>query len=72
MMRVRSRSSPWIISELKDLMHIRDILKIKASKTNDPNNWALFKKQRNIVNKQIRSAKQVYYQNSFNKHTSDS
>ena len=71
-MRVRSRSSPWITSELKDLMHNRDILKIKASKTNDPNDWALFKKQRNIVNKQIRSAKQVYYQNSFNKHTSDS
>ena len=59
-------------SELKDFMHNRDILKIKVSKTNDPNDWALFKKQRNIVNKQIRSAKQVYYQNSFNKHTSDS
>ena len=71
-MRVRSRSSPWITSELKDSMHNRDILKIKASKTNDPNDWALFKKQRNITNKQIRSAKLVYYQNSFNKHTSDS
>ena len=70
-MRVRSRSSPWITSELKDLMHNRDILKIKASKTNDPTDWALFKKQRNTVNKQIRSAKQVYYQNSFNKHTSN-
>ena len=52
-------------------MHNRDILKIKASKKNDPNDWALFKKQRNITNKQIRSAKLVYYQNSFNKHTSD-
>ena len=71
-MRVRSRSSPWITSELKDSMHNRDILKIKASKTNDPNDWALFNKQRNITNKQIRSAKLVYYQNSFNKHTSDS
>ena len=70
-MRVRSRRSPWITSELKDLMHNRDILKIKASKTNDPTDWALFKKQRNIVNKQIRSAKQVYYQNSFNKLTSN-
>ena len=71
MMRIRSQSSPWITSELKDLMHNRDILKIKASKTNDPTDWALFKKQRNIVNKQIRSAKQVYYLNSFNMHTSN-
>ena len=71
-MRVRSRSSPWITSELKDFMHNRDILKIKASKTNDPNHSALFKKKRNIVNKKIHSPKQVYYQNSFNKHTSDS
>ena len=71
-MRVRSRSSPWITAELKDLMHNRDILKIKAIKTNDPNDWAVFKKQRNLVNKQVRLAKQVYYQNIFNKHTSDS
>ena len=71
-MRVRSRSSPWITAGLKDLMHNRDILKIKAIKTNDPNDWAVFKKQRNLVNKQVRLAKQVYYQNIFNKHTSDS
>ena len=32
----------------------------------------IFRKQRNITNKQIRSAKLVYYQNSFNKHISDS
>ena len=31
-------------------MHDRDILKIKASKSNDSNDWSLFKKQRNIVN----------------------
>ena len=49
-----------------------DILKIKASKTNDPNDWTLFKKHRNIINKQIRSARLVYYRNSFNKHISDS
>ena len=71
-MRVRTRSSPWITSELKKRMHDRDILKIKASKSNDSNDWSLFKKQRNIVNSEIRLAKQAYYQNSFNKHTGDS
>ena len=34
--RVRGRSSPWITSELKKQMHERDILKIKAIKSNDP------------------------------------
>ena len=71
-MRVRARSSPWITSELKDLMHSRDILKIKAIRSNDPRDWALFKKQRNLVNKQIQLAKQIYYQNSFNDHIGDS
>ena len=31
-------------------MHDRDILKIKASKSNDSNDWSLFKKQRKIIN----------------------
>ena len=36
-MRVRARSAPWITSELKKRMHDQDILKIKACKSNDPN-----------------------------------
>ena len=64
--------SPWITSELKKRMHDRDILKIKASKSNDSNDWSLFKKQRNIVNSEIRLAKQSYYQNSFKKYMGDS
>ena len=71
-MRVRTRSPPWITSELKKRMHDRDILKIKASKSDDSNDWSLFKKQRNIVNSEIRLAKQAYYQNSFNKYMGDS
>ena len=55
-------------------MHDRNILKIKVNKykSNDSNDWSLFKKQRNIVNSEIRLAKQTYYQNSFNKYTGDS
>ena len=47
-------------------MYDRDILKIKACKSNDPNDWTQFKKLRNIVNSEISLAKQTYYQNSFN------
>ena len=71
-MYVRTRSSPWITSELKKPMHDRDILKIKATKSNHSNDWPLFIKQRNIVNSEIRLAKKAYFQNSFNKHTGDS
>ena len=53
-------------------MYDRDILKIKACKSNDPNDWTQFKKLRNIVNSQISLAKQAYYQNSFNQYTGDS
>ena len=72
-MRVRARSSPWITSELKKRMHDRDILKIKACKSNDPNDWTQLKKLRNIVNSEISGlAKQAYYQNSSNQYTGDS
>ena len=70
--RVRARSSPWITSGIKSLMHKRDILKIKAIKSNAPNDWMLYKIQRNITNKEIRLTKQAYYQNSFNEHKGDS
>ena len=49
-------------------MYDRDILKIKAYKSNDPNDWTQFKKLRNIVNSEISLAKQAYYQNSFNQY----
>ena len=55
-MRVHARSSPRITSTLKRRMHDRDILKIKASKSKNPGDWMQFKKQRNIVNKEIRLA----------------
>ena len=65
---------PWIraCSELRKRMHDRDILKIKASKSNDSRDWTLYKKQRNLVNSEIRLAKQAYYQNSFNECMGDS
>ena len=70
--RVRGRGSPWITSELKKQMHERDILIIKVIKSNDPAAWAKFKKQRNIVNKAVKQAKQFYYQTSFSDHKGDS
>ena len=53
-MCVRTCGFPWITSELKIRVHDQDILKINTSKCNDPSDWTRFKKQRNIVNKEIR------------------
>ena len=36
---------------IKGLMHKRDILKIKAIKSNAPSDWMLYERQRNITNK---------------------
>ena len=70
--RVRARGSPWITSELKNIMHNRDILKLKAIRSNNLNDWEKFKQQRNKVNQAIRAAKQRYYHSMLSEHKSDS
>ena len=70
--RVRARGSPWITSELKKQMHDRDILKLRAIRSKNPNDWVHFKRQRNKVNSATRLAKEVYYQNMLNEHKGDS
>ena len=63
--RVRLSKSPWINSNLKKLMHKRDILKLKAIRSKNPSDWREFRKHRNFVNSQVRIAKQSYYNNAF-------
>ena len=60
--RVRSKNSPWITAGLKERMHNRDTLKIKAIKSNDPHDWANFKRMRNKVNTEIKAGKLIILQ----------
>ena len=69
--RVRSKSCPWITAGLKERMHNRDTLKIKAIKSNDPHDWANFKRMRNKVNTEIKAAKKVFYNNKFIENNGD-
>ena len=46
-------------------MHNRDTLKIKAVKSNDPLDWANFKRMRNKINTEIKAAKKFFYSNKF-------
>ena len=63
--RVRPSKCPWITPQLKKCMCERDKLKRKATITNDPWDWANFKKFRNQVNNKIKNAKEIYYKNAF-------
>jgi len=54
---VNASKSPWITSEVKNLMYRRDRLKMKALRTGDPRDWSNFKKLRNEVNNSIKNAK---------------
>ena len=69
--RVRSETSPWITADLKNLMYSRDIMKIKAINSTDPNDWACFKRMRNKVSVAIRQAKELFYKNKFSKFDGD-
>ena len=60
--RVRSKNSPWITTDLKERMHNRDTLKIKAMKSKDLHDWANFKRMRDKVNTEIKAAKEFFLQ----------
>ena len=69
--RVRSKNSPWITAGLKERMHNRDTLKIKAIKSYDLYDWANFKGMRNKVNTEIKAPKELFYNNKFTETNGD-
>ena len=63
--RVKASKAPWISSHLKGEMHKRDILKIKAIRSNDTLDWLIFKKMRNSVHQNIVRGKENYFKRAF-------
>ena len=61
-----TNKSPWITSELTELMHEREYHQKQAHKTNLEYHWQQFRELRNLVNNQVKLAKSKYYQNSVN------
>ena len=59
--RVRGSKSPWITTELKKMMHLRDRLRIKAIRSGDAIDRNNFKRARNNVNNAIENAKKSYF-----------
>ena len=69
--RTRPTKSPWITTILKKRMNVRDRLKKKAIKTENTSIWNQFRKLKNQVNQEIKSAKKAYYNNAFNNCAGD-
>ena len=46
-------------------MHNRDATKKKAMASNDPRDWAKYKKLRNTINNNIKTSKASSYSNAF-------
>ena len=53
-------------------MHDRDILTLKASRSNDSNDWLAFKRCRNSVNTEIKQIKELYYKKALYANEGDS
>ena len=70
--RVRSCKSPWITPYLKKCMHERDLLEMKANRSNDSNDWRIFKTLRNQVKYENKQAKESYYKDALNTNKGNS
>ena len=70
--RVRSGKVPWITSDLRKGMRDRDVAKRKAIKSNNPQDWAMYKRLRNRINGEVKSTKASYYASAFFQSNGDS
>ena len=60
--KIKGRLCPWLSSDVKSEMNLRDNLLRKARKTNREVDWSSYKRQRNKVNAQVKKSKSNYYQ----------
>ena len=56
----------WITPRLKKRLHARDILKLKATRSGDADDWRNFKNLRNTVNSEIKRVKECQYKHALN------
>ena len=68
---VKSKSSPWITSKLRQKMRKRDFFKKKKVNQNSQQEWNDYKKARNEVNAIIREARANFFNDSIKKHSGD-
>ena len=70
--RVKGVSIPWINNKINELMKDRDFHHRRAVKTNSVHHWARYRSLKNLVNREIKSAKSKYYCDLINEAKGDS
>jgi len=63
--KIRSKSVPWITSEIRKLMNKRYKLLKKFRQSKDKNDWDLYKKARNSITKLLRETEADYWCKEF-------
>ena len=63
--RIRSRKTPRVTNDIKNLINTIDSLKRKAVITNVENDWHNYKIARNKVNIELRKTKRDYFSNKI-------
>ena len=70
--RVKGAPIPWMNNKINELMKDRDFHHRKAVKTNSDHHCTRYRSLRNLVNREIKSAKSNYYCNLINDTKGDS
>ena len=58
---IRNRDKPWLHNEIRKQIRIRKRIHKAAKRVNTPDQWSLYRRQRNMVTNLIRNAKHAYY-----------
>ena len=59
--KIKGRLCPWMSSDVKSEMNLRDQLLRKARRTNREIDWSSYKRQRDKVNSQVNKCNRNYY-----------
>ena len=59
---IKSNPAPWINSNIKKLMRLRDFYKKRAKRYISRVHWDKYKSERNKINSEMKRSKTVYYQ----------
>ena len=66
--RIKGAKTPWMTSDLKNVMCDQDFHHAKTIKTNSKYHWEMYKKMKNFVNKEVKKCKAKYYSDLINKN----
>ena len=60
--RVRAKTLPWIGSDVRALMRARNYYCTKAKKSNNVDDWNLYRKLRNRITREVKRAEIQYFE----------